>query len=536
MQAQAGKAAPILALVGLVVVLALPFGLVDLPPMTDLPNHAARYYLETHAVPGVAGHYRISMRPLPNLLGDLIVMGLTPLIGFTAAVTALLILAALLPVFACIWLHRALFGGPHWWPLASGLFAFHGLYLMGFLNFSLGLGLAMGVTAFWIAVSATRPVAAILAFAPLALLAALAHAFGLLFLVLLVGCFEIERAWQGRADPRQAVLGLLRRGAALTVAALPALWLTAQAVVASQDSSVYDWGTWRERAAAFLTPFATYHERVDLATAALFCLLLLAVLLTGRLRIRLMTGLCLAVAAVLFLAVPQTTSFGPAVVAPRFAVFAAFLICAGARPDLSGRPAILAKSLVALLLATKLAVIGLAWRAWEPQLADLRRALQAVEPGSRVATVTVGRSAASRPYFEDQIARAMLSFTRFRADANLGALAVLDRGAVWPALFAYTGQQPLARIGPFAGHPIVMNPLPSRDILDADRAPGQWNPSLPAAKREDTESAWARWRQEFDYVLVIHAGAAADHDSFLPDRLALVRRDGFAALYRVLPP
>lgn len=536
MRAQLGRAGPILALVGLVLLLALPFGLVDLPPMTDLPNHAARYHLETHPVPSLAEHYRVSMRPLPNLLGDLIVMGLKPLIGFTAAVGALLILAALLPVLACIRLHRALFGGAHWWPLASGLLAFHGLFLMGFLNFSLGLGLAMGVAAFWITVSATRPVTAILAFAPLALLTALAHAFGLLFLVLLVGSFEIERAWYARARPRQALLGLLRRGATLTVAALPAIWLTAQAVTASQDSSVYDWGTWRERAAALLAPFSTYHERVDLATAALFCFLLLAVLLAGRLRIRLMTLLCLAVAAVLFLAVPQTTSFGPAVVAPRFAVFAALLICAGAQPDLSGWPAILAKSLVALLLATKVTVICLAWRAWEPQLADLRRVLQAVEPGARVATVTVGRTAATRPYFENQIARAMLSFTYFRADANLGALAVLDRGAVWPALFAYTGQQPLARIGPFAGHPIVMNPLPPRDILDADRKPGQWNPSLPQASREETEAAWARWREEFDYVLVIHAGAAADHDSFLPDRLALVRRDGFAALYRVLPP
>lgn len=535
MAGEPGQARLWLLLGLLVLVLALPFAILDLPPLADLPDHAARYYLLTHTVPGVAGHYAVNIRPLPNLLGDLIVIGLAPVVGFRAAVSLLLVLAAVLPVVGCFCLHRALFGRAHWWPLLSGLFAFNTLFLMGFVNFSLGLGIAFGVAAVWVALSPRRPGLATLLFAPLALLAALAHAFGFLFLAILIGGYEIERAWDRRGTPRAALLGVVRRGLGLGLATLPALWLTAQSVVASADRSQADWGSLEERIASLLAPFAAYHQRADFATAVLVVGLVLALLLLRRLQVRPMALVGLVAATALFFALPLHTDFGPAVVSPRFPVFAAFLLCAAAQPDLAGWPRRLAQAGIAALIMAKLAIIGMVWQSWKPQLAQVRHVLEAVTPGARIGTVTVARTEATNRYFNDQIPRAMLSFSYFRPDGHLGALAVLDRGAVWPSLFAYTGQQPIVRIGPFAAHPLVMEPLPPRGILQADRAPVEWRPAVPAHKRAEAEAAWKDWRDQFDYVLVLHGQAASDHDRFLPDRLELVRRDGFAVLYRVRP-
>jgi hypothetical protein len=515
----------------LTVLLVLPFATVDLPPLMDMPNHLARFLLLSQPVPELEGHYAVSLRLLPNLLGDLIVAGLAPLIGLEPAARILFVLCVLLPVLGCVALHRAHFGGLHWWPLTSGLFAFHGLFLLGFLNFSLGLGVALLSAAAWVMLPERRLWTRALAFAVLTWLTALCHVFALVFLLIVVWSREASGAWTQCREGRLS-LGIAGRAAILALATLPSLWLAAKALAGGEADSGAAWGH-GQRVAAALLPFAGYTQRLDYAVAFLFCGLVLLLAVTRRLAVAPGTGLALALFVLLFLTTPMHANAGGNV-APRFVLFALFLTCAALQPRLMGLSLRAGQGLIAAMVVARTASVAWAWSHHAPQLAELRTALEHVPAGARLATVTVERTRETRPYFDDQPRRALVSFVYERTDLHLGAIAVVERRAIWPFLFAYANQQPLRQVGPFAdaaGHFKML--LPPRSILDSDRNPVTWPTGASPGWRAAMERSWSRWPEFFDYVLVLHGRAASDNASFLHDRLDLVHDAGFAVLYRV---
>ena len=60
-------------------------------------------------------------------------------------------LAIILPVIGTFLYARVAFGRIGWWQFGVGLVAYHGLILMGFLNFDLGIGCALICASGWIA-------------------------------------------------------------------------------------------------------------------------------------------------------------------------------------------------------------------------------------------------------------------------------------------------------------------------------------------------------------------------------------------------
>ena len=93
---------------------------------------------------------------------------------------------------------------------------------------------------------------------------------------------------------------------------------------------------------------------------------------------------------------------------------------------------------------------------------------------------------------------------------------LIERAAFWPVLFANPAQQPI-RMRPAyarvqrAGQDI---PLHGRLVADPDSA-------LPALR-------------EFDFVLMLEAGADPNLSGFLPGCVKLLSRSDFVALFQVL--
>jgi hypothetical protein len=102
-----------------------------------------------------------------------------------------------------------------------------------------------------------------------------------------------------------------------------------------------------------------------------------------------------------------------------------------------------------------------------------------------------------------------------RADYHLPALLLIERGAFWPILFANPAQQPIALRPRYARLAREAHDIPPHAALVAD-------PDRGTAALGD-----------FDFVLMLEAGAGPNLDGFVPRCLTLLSRTDFAALYRV---
>jgi hypothetical protein len=516
MSLPAPRAFPARAALALVLaVLLLPLALAEVPPLLDYPNHLARAVILAGQAPELATYYAADWRLLPNLAFDLLMLPLLQLLGPHEAGRLVLGLAAALGVLGSVAYHRAVFGRSSWWPLGSALVAWHGLLLMGFVSFSLGVGLALLAASLAITSGGRPSLARLAGIALLATGVALSHLFAFGFLGLLLLAHEAGRILGG-TRPSTARLGLWFRWA---VALLPGTLIALQAFTSTGEGLLlWQYGDRLRRLAA---GFAGYHVWLDRLAPLVVLLVIGAAAWMRRLAVDPGSLIAAAVCAMLYLAVPAVLG-GGAFAEVRFAIFLGFLLFAGLDVRL-GWPAALP---LAALGAARLAVLGLTWHLAQTPLQELRAALAPVPAGGRIFTVAPRRDAAPA-YFRNQRGRAVVSFLYEWPDSHLGGHAILERRAAWPALFAIAGQQPLRRLAPFerfSSQP--WHTLPPPAMLDPARPP-------PPAFAAD-HAAWADWPARFDYVLLLHADATPRAPEFATAPLALVVDTGFAALYRVL--
>ena len=156
------------------------------------------------------------------------------------------------------------------------------------------------------------------------------------------------------------------------------------------------------------------------------------------------------------------------------------------------------------LFAVRMAVVAEAWMEHRRDLADLRAVIAAVPPGASVYMTNVPQEEAPAYWDAGPLSR-RLSNT-LRADYHLPALLLIERGAFWPVLFANPAQQP-----------IRLRPAYARLAREAHDIPSH------AALVADPERGAAALRQ-FDFVLMLEAGADANLPGFVPKCLILLSR------------
>ena len=89
-------------------------------------------------------------------------------------------------------------GRRSFWPLASELFAYYSGFLLGFLNWQIGSGLAMLFAAAWLTWREHHPVATIAAAAAASVVLFFCHLMGLVFFLVLIGSAEAHAMWRER--------------------------------------------------------------------------------------------------------------------------------------------------------------------------------------------------------------------------------------------------------------------------------------------------------------------------------------------------
>lgn len=489
-------------------VLAVPFFLVEVPPVLDYPNHLARYFVLAHPDdPVLSQMYAPHWRILPNLGMDVIGVALLQIADVHVAGRLLLALSLFAPVAGVIIYSRVMFGRFSYWPLASGTVAYNAAFLLGFMNFLLSLGLALTVAAaFALLRRRGHPLIAAGVGAVAACIVFFAHIFGVMLLGLLVGSAECARLWRARSSAT-VVRDAWHSAGGLALMFAPALMLFLLCPLSDVPSSV---GEWRgpQKLWAVFAPFMTTNVNLTLLTAlVVFCFAVTAwrnaVVAPG-------IALAMTVLSVVFVLAPSAIGNGT-FIDLRIAVMIALLLFAGVQPRLARRHAVAAGLVFAALIALRGAYVATTWYDRRHDVADLRAAIAAVKPGARVL------AARGHPgnWTEAEVPTRALPGI-YRLDGHLAALLVIERRAFWPLLFADPAQQPLAVRPPYDR---LAQPLAE---------PLDW----PLLERDDLSAAgYANWRKNFDYVLLVDAPQPAPSLAGLTP----VRAGRYAVLYRIEP-
>jgi hypothetical protein len=179
--------------------ICLPLLLVDVPPLTDYPNHLARMDVLANMarVPFLASVYEARWSVIPDLAIDSFMPWVVSVVPVHTAGRMLLALILLLDVAGAAACAAVLHGRRTWWSLGAALAAHNVAFLMGFLNFNLTLGAGMLLAAAWIRLRqrTPAPVAAAFGFGTVGLLF-FGHLMGLFFHVVLIGSYEASLLWQ----------------------------------------------------------------------------------------------------------------------------------------------------------------------------------------------------------------------------------------------------------------------------------------------------------------------------------------------------
>ncbi len=522
---------PIRLLLGLsLACLALPILAVPLPMLLDYPNHLARIWLLSGGLDQgpMAAFYELDWAALTNIGIDLLAWGPGRFVPATLQGPVYIWLGAALPVLGAALLNRRLFGGWSWWQLGFGIFAWNLTLLAGFLNFNIGVGMALLAAAAEPWVARQPGWAGFVLRLAVGFVLGVMHAFALFLYAAVLGGLALgpqARGWFGWPRIRTVLLAVAPAVAAVALLvvlapALPGSHTAADAAprspLAESLALLADPG---RKLRNGLAAIQTYRLKPDLL-ALLFLLVPLA-WAAARGWLRWHAGLFVAVAgmAVLFLAFPDF-AVGTGWLDRRFAQMGCILALVALRPNLPARFAPVLAAAMLLMVAGRTAWVGWVWWQRSADVAAVERALQPVPAGALVLPL-------EHMPIANQVPLGRVFIDGYPSYYHLPALAVLRRQAFVPTLFTARGKQPLAVRPAFQALAVPEGPLASVNALEhLDRMP--WYRDLAPYVQQ-----WER----FDFALVLNADMPDIYGPVqLPAAFELVRDEGFAQLWRIRQP
>ena len=497
-----------------------PLFVTDIPPLLDYPNHLARIEMLAQAAgdPVLSHMYTTKWQILPNIGIDAAMPPLLAFVSLNVAGRCFIGLALLLPFIGTNLLHAALFRQRSYWPLAAALVVYNELLFAGFLNYLIGLGLALIGAALWVW-TIDRPAVRIVTGAGLAIIIFFCHLIALVCYGFLLLAIEVAYAIERR--PSQGFVGRLdaaRIAALIFPFVLPAL-LYLHAPLADASVAAH-WGVLPKIEGVF-GGFMTYSYVLDGCAFLLAIGVILACWWTKRLSVAraalfAFVGLCILYAFAPFAA--KGTGF----IDQRLPPLASFVLFAGTQPiGLPRWPRALISAALISIVALRLADVSLVWRHHNEDLAAFHSVISTIEPGSRVLPVMVTPDDVP-DFYRGQPPSRIFMFG-IPAIMHLPSLALIERHAFSPLLFTAPTKQPLRVLPPYSKIAVGEGIVPSYKWLNAD-APKSLPRDAPYLEN---------WRDTFDYVLVLFAGKLPDAAHFRADVLTPVAITDVAALYRI---
>jgi hypothetical protein len=204
----------------LLVILA-PLFLCAVPPLHDYPFHLARADIlaSLNDSAFLRAHYEQGSFLLPNVGMDVVMIPLTRTLPILLAGRVFLGIVLIVLLTGTIALHASLHRRLSVWPLLAGFFVYNWIFLYGFLNYLLGVGLMLWAAAGWVALR-DRAIAWRLGWATIMALILLAcHLVTVGLFGIVVAGFELQRSLRmTRARPSAALRDLALAGLPFAIA------------------------------------------------------------------------------------------------------------------------------------------------------------------------------------------------------------------------------------------------------------------------------------------------------------------------------
>lgn len=498
------------------------------PPILDFPNHYARLWLiaggiETEPFPGI---YALEWdRTATNVGIDLLTRLIGPVVGVDLLAHVFLFLAIVLPPLGAIALHRQLFGGSHVWQIALLFTSWCATMIGGFINFQIGLGLALLFAAADLSLKRHHPAFTFAWRVAAGLILTLNHVFSVGFFIVLICALEIPADLRELPKPGR-LAGVARRvllAAAAAALAPVYIFLSTDNLPADYQGRVPT--VWTDNlgllVSNLLSGISTYLPVIDV----LFLLPIAAVMIfaLATRRYRLHGGLLLGAGGLLLISIISPTHIlGTGWISWRFPIMTGLtlmaMICP--YPEASRRQVVMLVAALCLAVFGRTGWMGYNWWQGQSDVDDVLQAIEMIPTGSAVLPLLHEVEPSAR-YTAPQ---------RFYGPENptiwhLPTLAVPMAHSFVPTVFAARGKQPLMVLPPWD------------EIAVQDGAVASIATLICPNKRREAEAFapyLAHWHDRFDYVLVINAD--------MPDRttgeerpkgLQLIRDGGFADLYKV---
>ena len=499
----------------------------------DYPNHLARLWLLSMSPPDpiLSSMYAPDWHLLPNLAIDAIMPPLLRALPLDVAGRLMLAVTLLLPVTGAVALHRAVHRRWSLWPLSSCLIAYNIVFLLGFMNFLLGLGVALLTAAAWTGLRPQRPLLAMAALSAGAVAVFFCHVVSLLVLGVIVVCTQAEfllTRWRRREGVLRAAM---HDGAECAAAfAIPAYLYLASSFGTAGGTVQYQ--PLKVKLLELVSPVLSYDLPLDALTAVVILGVVALSLWRGRSTVLpLRVAIAIAVLMLVFIVAPYGAK-GGAWLDLRFPIMAAFLLFAGLAPRALPRAFGIGAGLaISILFAVRTARVAEVWHAHNAYVDVLRGVVAKVPPGSRVIVARVDPRLNRRWWHEVPPGRRLIGIGS--ADDHLAVLLLTERRAFSPLLFSSPTQQPIRVLAPYLELSVPSGYPPDYTLLATTRPTGEDAEKFPYLRD---------WPEKFDFVLVVDLDGALDMSGMLSDDgdlsklLRLVVRADFATLLRVCRP
>ncbi|MGZ2484389.1 hypothetical protein ACVITL_002912 [Rhizobium pisi] len=500
------------------------------PPILDYANHYARLWLLAGGIgeqpfPQI---YAVDWnRTFTNVGMDILAVWLGPLIGADALARALLFLAIVLPPLGAIGLHRALFGGRHYWQIAMLSLGWCATMIGGFINFQIGLGMALAFACVDLRLQGRNPILIFAWRVAAALALTVMHVFALGFYMAIV-C-GLEFSW--RIDIVRSKAGLLRLAGRLALAlgacVLPPLSLYLHTAALPNAAGNGLGLVWNDSIVLtvqnLLSAIMTYVPVVDVVLVLPLIFVCTRAARAGDIRIH--AGLAVTACGLLILScISPRHALGTGWISWRFPIMAALVAMAMVCPfaNLTRRQALLLALIVNLTVFGRTGWIGWNWWLAQKDVAAVQSVLKKIPAGAAVLPLEHEAGMKSDPaHSSRQFAWGLDTFR------HLPTLAVPFSHAFVPTLFTAKGKQPLSVLPPWSEIAAPESSLVSTAVLSCPELMQEYKAYPPYLYLSD-------WRRRFEFVLVANADVPDDYvGNVMPAGLTLIEDAGFAKLYAV---
>ncbi|MBK9165434.1 MAG: hypothetical protein IPM21_16300 [Acidobacteria bacterium] len=429
------------------VLLVAPIWVPEVPPLVDLPNHAARINILANYEGNefYQRNFELVLEPIPNVALDILAVPLTKVFGIWTTLKIFLTIVALTFFLGCQLIAMAAHGRTTTLTaFAAPFLLYGGTFFYGYLNYVLSVSLFLVCFGLWMRWRDELSVLRYATLAVLTILVYLSHLSSFAFLALALILYNTFEAWESGSRTR-SISNWIRDGALFL---LPSI---AFVTFLSGSGSVggLEWAGFSKKLILAISPLISYDYLIDGICYGIFAAIAIIAVARGTVSVHRALLAISGIFFLLFIPAPNLLfTAGDAdarIILPAFCLFFLSLDV-----QVLNRPFVPILILFLSVFGIRQGTVAYRWDSMSDLLIAESRIFESVPRKSFVLDI-YGEE------FMEQTSKTERSLIMAIA------LASIDRDIIWPGLFAIRGQ-----------HPLAFRNLPDRrganEILPSDRA------------------------------------------------------------------